>query len=354
MSALDLPLIFAALLGVAIVIYVILDGFDLGVGVLAPFATPEERDRMLSSIGPFWDGNETWLVLATGILLVAFPVAHGAILGDLYIPVTVMLVALIARGVAFEFRLKVPQVRKPWWDAAFAVGSLVTALSQGFMLGLYILGLQVTTANLAFAALAAVGLAASYAFLGAAWLIGKTEGGLQRKAVRWARSTLWVLGLGMVAVSFATPFVSDRLFDKWLSWPNMAWLAPLPLAAALAWLATRWWLARLPLPEDRGRWWPFAGGVALFLLGFAGMAYSFFPYIVPESLTIADSAAAPESLIIILFGVVAVLPLILAYTVVSYWLFRGKARQASYAWPTQGVAPLPLVPPTKKEANEGV
>jgi cytochrome bd ubiquinol oxidase subunit II len=345
MGALDLPLVFASLLGLSIVIYVILDGFDLGVGVLAPFATPEERDRMLSSIGPFWDGNETWLVLATGLLLVAFPVAHGAILGDLYIPVTVMLVALIARGVAFEFRVKVPQVRKPVWDAVFAIGSLVTALSQGFMLGLYILGLQVTAATLAFAALAGVGLAASYAFLGAAWLIGKTEGGLQIKAVRWARATLWVLGAGMVAVSLATPFVSERLFDKWLSWPNVAWLAPLPMAAAAVWLATRWWLAQLPQPGDRGRWWPFIGGVSLFLLGSAGMAYSFFPYIVPEYLTIQAAASAPESLGIILVGVVAVLPLILGYTVVSYWLFRGKAQQASYAFPQimdkVGVAPTP-------------
>lgn len=330
MLGLDLPLIFAGLLAVSIAIYVVLDGFDLGVGVLAPFATPEERDRMLSSIGPFWDGNETWLVLATGLLLVAFPVAHGAILGDLYIPVTVMLVALIARGVAFEFRVKVPQVRKPVWDRVFAIGSLVTALSQGFMLGLYILGLVVTPATVAFAALAAMGLAASYAFLGAAWLIGKTEGDLQRKAVAWARATLWAVGLGMVAVSVATPFVSERLFDRWLSWPAVGLLAPLPIAAAAVWVATRWWLARLPQADDSGRWWPFAGGVALFVLGFAGMAYSFFPYIVPEALTIADAAAAPESLAIILVGAIVVLPLIIGYTIVSYWLFRGKAQAASY------------------------
>jgi cytochrome d ubiquinol oxidase subunit II len=329
-DAAQLPLIFAALMGVSILLYVVLDGFDLGVGLLFPFATPEERDRMIASIGPFWDANETWLVLAIGILLVAFPAAHGTILTALYLPVAVMLVGLILRGVAFEFRAKAPLAQKPGWDAAFWAGSLMTALSQGFMLGMYIMGLDWTFGHAVFALLTAGALAVAYSFIGATWVILKADGPLQAKAVAWARGGVWGVVLGMGAVSVATPMVSDRIFDRWFSLPEMLFLAPLPVMSGL--LVAGLWLAlrHLPASGDRFAWVPFVAATALMALGFAGMAYSFYPYIVPEKLTITDAASAPESLSIILVGTLIVLPVILAYTVLAYVIFRGKATALRY------------------------
>ena len=325
-----LPLIFAALMGVSILLYVVLDGFDLGVGLLFPFAEEGERDRMVASIGPFWDANETWLVLAIGILLVAFPVAHGDILTALYLPVAVMLIGLILRGVAFEFRAKAPLGHKRPWDAAFWAGSLMTALAQGFMLGMYVMGLEWTWPKVGFALGTAGALAVAYSFIGAAWVILKTDGVLQRKAVGWARGGIWGMVLGMGAVSVATPLVSERIFDKWFRFPEIVALAPLPLMSgllvALLWLALR----RLPTANDSFAWFPFAGAVVLMVLGFFGMAYSFYPYIVPEKLTIWQAAAATESLSIILVGTLVVLPMILGYTVLAYVIFRGKATKLSY------------------------
>ncbi len=325
-----LPLIFAALMGVSILLYVVLDGFDLGVGLLFPFAEEAERDRMVASIGPFWDANETWLVLAIGILLVAFPVAHGDILTALYLPVAVMLIGLILRGVAFEFRAKAPLGHKRPWDAAFWAGSAMTALAQGFMLGMYVMGLDWTWPKVAFALGTAVALAVAYSFIGAAWVILKTDGVLQRKAVHWAKGGIWGLVLGMGAVSVATPLVSERIFDKWFRFPEIVALAPLPLMSgllvALLWLALR----RLPTANDSFAWFPFAGAVVLMVLGFFGMAYSFYPFIVPEKLTIWEAAAATESLSIILVGTLVVLPMILGYTVLAYVIFRGKATKLSY------------------------
>jgi cytochrome bd ubiquinol oxidase subunit II len=209
-----LPLTFAALMGLSILIYVCLDGFDLGVGVLFPFADDAETDRMVASIGPFWDANETWLVLAIGILLVAFPQAHGAILTALFLPVAVMLVGLILRGVAFEFRVKAPAGHKATWNRLFFTGSLMTSLSQGFMLGLYIMGLEWTLPHVAFALLTAVFLTVGYSFIGATWLILKTDGILQIKAVHWAKRGIWGLVLGVGAISVASPIVSPRIFEK--------------------------------------------------------------------------------------------------------------------------------------------
>jgi cytochrome bd ubiquinol oxidase subunit II len=326
----DLPFVFAALMGLSILIYVILDGFDLGVGILFPFAAPEERDHMVASIGPFWDANETWLVLAIGLLLVAFPVAHGAILTQLYLPVAVMLIGLILRGVAFEFRAKAPDTHKRAWDVSFWAGSMMTALSQGFMLGLYVMGLAWTSLHLAFAAVTAVFLTVAYSFIGATWVILKSEGDLQRKAVTWAKGGIWGVVLGMAAVSLGTPWVSTRIYNKWFGWPEMLTLAPLPIASA-ALVALIWWTLRhLPMEKDRFAWVPFAATILLFALGFAGMAYSFFPYIVPEAITIYEAAAAPESLRIILWGTMVVLPVILAYSLLGYFIFRGKATKLSY------------------------
>lgn len=325
-----LPLIFASLMGLSILLYVVLDGFDLGVGLLFPLATEAERDRMIASIGPFWDANETWLVLAIGLLLVAFPAAHGAILTALYLPVAVMLIGLILRGVAFEFRAKAPVAHKRPWDAAFWAGSLMTALSQGFMLGLYIMGLRWGWAEIAFASLTAVALAVAYSFIGAGWTILKTDGALQIKAVTWARGGIWGVVLGMGAVSVATPLVSPRIFDKWFRFPEIVALAPLPmmsgLLVALLWLSLR----RLPTRDDSFAWFPFAGAVTLMVLGFFGMAYSFYPYIVPDRLTIWQAASSTEALTIILVGTLFVLPVILCYTVLAYVIFRGKATKLSY------------------------
>ena len=325
-----LPLIFAALMGVSILLYVVLDGFDLGVGLLFPFAEEAERDRMVASIGPFWDANETWLVLAIGILLVAFPVAHGDILTALYLPVAVMLIGLILRGVAFEFRAKAPLGHKRPWDVAFWAGSLMTALAQGFMLGMYVMGLEWTWPKVGFAVLTAGALAVAYSFIGAGWVILKTDGVLQKKAVDWAKGGIWGMVLGMGAVSVATPLVSDRIFDKWFRFPEIVALAPLPLMSgllvALLWLSLR----RLPTANDSFAWFPFVGAVVLMVLGFFGMAYSFYPYIVPEQLTIWEAAAATESLSIILVGTLIVLPMILGYTALAYVIFRGKATKLSY------------------------
>lgn len=325
-----LPFIFAALMGVSILLYVVLDGFDLGVGLLFPFADEAERDRMIASIGPFWDANETWLVLAIGLLLVAFPVAHGDILTALYLPVAVMLIGLILRGVAFEFRAKAPLGHKRPWDAAFWAGSAMTALSQGFMLGMYVMGLQWTLPTVIFATLTAGALAVAYSFIGAGWVILKTDGALQRKAVEWAKGGIWGVVLGMGAVSAATPLVSQRIFDKWFSFPEVALLAPLPLVSGALVVSLWWALRRLPMEGDRFAWYPFVGATALMVLGFCGMAYSFYPYIVPEQLTIWEAASSTEALSIILVGTLFVLPVILGYTVLAYFIFRGKATKLSY------------------------
>jgi cytochrome d ubiquinol oxidase subunit II len=324
-----LPVAFAALMGASILLYVILDGYDLGVGILS-VATTEHRDRMIASIGPFWDANETWLVLAVGLLLVAFPQAHGEILTALYLPVAVLLLGLIMRGVAFEFRAKAHTHHRQAWDWTFFGGSLLATLAQGYMLGLYIVGFDRTAGHVAFAIVTALCLVAAYALIGAAWLVMKTEGDLQRLAVRWARGTLWLAGLGVVLVSVMTPLVSERVFDKWFSLPNFVLLAPIPVVTAALFVGLHVALKHLPTRTDRYCWAPFAGAVGIFLLGFHGLAYSFFPYVVPERLTVWQAAAAPESLMIIFVGAMTVLPIILLYTAFSYRVFWGKATDLRY------------------------
>ena len=325
-----LPLAFAGVLGLSILLYVILDGFDLGVGIVLPLADDVEKDRMIASIGPFWDANETWLVLAIGIVLVAFPSAHGVILGALYLPVSVMLIALVLRGVAFEFRTKAPSLHKTAWNRVFFAASLVTALSQGFMLGLYIMGLDYSLSHVLFALLTAFCVAAGYSFIGAAWLIWKSDDELQQKAIGWARIGLIGTTAGLIAISVASPLVSPRIFARWFSLPQIALLSPLPVVSAI--LIARIWLSldRLQTDGTRRSFVPFASATALFAITFAGLAYSFYPYIVPQRLTIYEAASAPESLFLILIGVLVVLPVIIAYTVLSYVVFRGKATELRY------------------------
>ena len=325
-----LPLVFAGLMGLSILIYVVLDGFDLGIGILFGLAEEDEKDTMIAAIGPFWDANETWLVLAVGLLLVAFPVAHGVILTALYLPVFVLLVGLILRGVAFDFRAKVPLHRKGRWNLLFFLGSLVASLAQGYMLGIYVLGLDAGLAAVGFGALVALCLAASYAAIGAAWLIYKTEGELQRKAVRFLRGALAFTAVGMVAVSLATPFASTRIYEKWFVWPEIAVLAPLPVVTAIAFFFLWRLTFRMPVHGDRHALTPFLVLTAIFTLGFAGLAYSFYPYVVPDRLTIWEAASATESLAIILVGTAFVLPVIIGYSFYAYRVFGGKASELTY------------------------
>ena len=321
---------FAFLMGLSILLYVILDGYDLGVGILLRGATDDEKDKMIASIGPFWDANETWLVMGVGILLVAFPIAHGTILTALYLPTAIMLIALILRGVSFDFRAKVLSSRKHLWDKSFFIGSLLAALAQGYMLGLYIMGFEHSLASHLFGMLAGVCVAAGYSFIGAGWLIMKTDGDLQKKAVRWARISLWLTAVGIGLVSIATPLVNERIFDKWFSIPNIVLLAPIPIITGVVILLVDYTLRKLPMPQDRLAWVPFAGAVATFVLCFHGLAYSFYPYIVPEKMTIFGAAAAPESLMIIFVGAMVVLPCIIGYTIFAYRVFWGKVQDLRY------------------------
>jgi cytochrome d ubiquinol oxidase subunit II len=328
--AIWLPVAFAALMGLAILAYVVLDGYDLGVGILSVLVPRQDKNIMVASIGPFWDANETWLVLAVGLLLVAFPVAHGAILTALYLPVALMLLGLILRGVAFDFRVKANDNHKPLWDNAFFAGSLLTALAQGYMLGAYIMGFQQGWAAQAFALLSAIGLVAAYAFIGATWTILKTEGPLQKRAVGWARTTLVMTAIGILAISLATPLVSTRIFEKWFSFPTIIALMPIPLMTA-AIVAGLWvFLGRMPRKDHDLDFVPFAGAVLLVVLGFFGLAYSFYPFVVPERYTVWQAASAPESLMIIFVGTCVVLPMIIAYSAIAYVVFRGKAGDLRY------------------------
>ncbi|HEY5818672.1 MAG TPA: cytochrome d ubiquinol oxidase subunit II [Mesorhizobium sp.] len=325
-----LPLIFAGLMGVAILVYVILDGFDLGIGILFFLGEDAEKDVMVAAIGPFWDANETWLVLAVGLLLVAFPAAHGIILTALYIPVFVLLLGLILRGVAFDFRAKVPTGRKQRWNRIFFAGSLIASLAQGYMLGVYVLGLETGLAAMAFGAIVALCLAAAYVAMGAAWLIYKTEGALQKKAVRWLRSALVLTVLGMAAVSLATPLTSPRIFDKWFVLPDMIYLSPLPVLSGVLFLVLWRQTFHLPKANDRHALLPFLILAAIFALGFTGLAWSFYPFVVPEKLTIWQAASATESLAIILAGTAVVLPVIAIYSFYAYRVFGGKAADLRY------------------------
>lgn len=325
-----LPVIFAGLMGLSILAYVVLDGYDLGVGMLMARADKPESDRMIATIGPFWDANETWLVLGIGLLLVAFPTAHGMVLTALYLPVALMLLGLTLRGVAFEFRVKAQEDYRHWWDRAFIAGSTLASLTQGYMLGLYIMGFAEGMVAQVFALLSGVGLAAAYMFIGATWLIAKTDGDLQVRAVRWARGTMLLTLVGMIAVSIATPLVSPRIFDRWFSFPDIIGLMPIPLMTGALFMALWVFLKRMPRADHSLDLVPFLGATSLFVLGFFGLAYSFYPYVVPERLTIQQAASSPESLFIILVGAVFVLPFIIAYTAFSYFVFRGKATELRY------------------------
>jgi cytochrome bd ubiquinol oxidase subunit II len=318
-----LPVVFTALMAIAILAYVVLDGYDLGVGMLMPAAERREQDRMVASIGPFWDANETWLVLGIGLLLVAFPVAHGEVLGALYMPVAAMLVGLMLRGVAFELRIKAEGWHRELWNWLFWAGSTLAAFAQGLMLGRYITGFESGAGYWLFALVVGASLCGGYVLLGATWLILRTDGPLQAKAIAWARWGLLWVALGVALVSLGTPLVSETVREKWFSFPRMLYVSILPLATVAAWVSV--WRS---LGKSEGR--PFAGAVAIFVLSFAGLAYSLFPYVVIDRLTIWEAAAHPSALTFLLMGTAIVLPFNVGYTIWAYRVFRGKAGEGVY------------------------
>lgn len=325
--ALDLAFIWALLIAFAVLAYVVLDGFDLGVGILFPFiGSRQNRDTAMNSVAPVWDGNETWLVLGGGGLFAVFPLAYAIILPAFYAPVTAMLLGLVLRGVAFEFRWKTER-GKFLWDWAFAGGSLIAALSQGIMLGALIQGIKVDGRAYAggwfdwltpFSLLTAVALVVGYALLGATWLIGKTGDDVQRRAFGFARLLAPVLLAAIAIVSLWTPFLNPRFLARWFSFPAIIYVAPVPLLTLIT-------AARLVLAiRDCREVEPFVATLILFVLCYIGLGISLYPNIVPPGLSIWDAAGPDKSLAFLLVGAVVLVPVILAYTAYSYWVFRGK------------------------------
>ncbi|KFL26237.1 ubiquinol oxidase subunit II [Devosia sp. 17-2-E-8] len=324
---LDLAFIWAALIAIAVLAYVILDGFDLGVGILFPlFPNRRDRDVMTNSVAPVWDGNETWLVLGGGGLLAVFPVAYATVLPALYMPIILMLLALVFRGVAFEFRWRTTR-GSIYWDVGFFVGSLVAAFMQGIALGALVQGIKIVDRSYAggwwdwltpFSLLTGVAVVVGYSLLGATWLNLKTHGELQEKARRIAMVT----GVGTLAligiVSLWTPFINAIYFERWFGWPTAFFSAFVPLLLAICAFAL--WHG---LRTDK-HLQPFLAALGLFVLSFAGIGISFYPYIVPGALTIWDAAAPDASLSFLLVGASVLIPIILLYTGYAYWVFRGK------------------------------
>ena len=324
-----LPIIWAAIIGAAVALYVLLDGFDLGIGILFP-ASPEEehRDVMMNSVAPFWDGNQTWLVLGGGGLFVAFPKAYGVLMSAVYLPVIIMLLALIFRGVSFEFRW-VAKPNHQFWDRAFAWGSIVAAFMQGIILGTLVQGIASADGKFTggtfdwltpFSIFTGLATIAAYALLGACWLVMKTDGEVAEIARARAKTLLLAVLTALVIVSLWTPFAVPRIFERWFTMPNLLYLSPVPVLTALA--SYLCWQGL----ETRHDIKPFAGAICLFLLGLIGLAISTLPYLVPPSLSIWDAAAHPSSQMFMLTGTLVMLPVILGYTVFVYRTFRGKVR----------------------------
>lgn len=319
-----LPLIFGFLMGLSILLYVILDGYDLGVGMLMPAATPAEQDAMIASIGPFWDANETWLVLGIGLLLVAFPAANALVLGALYLPVVLMLVGIMFRGAAFEFRVQALGWHRQLWNWLFWFGSLLASFAQGVMLGRYVTGFEEGFGFVLFSLVIGASLCGAYVMMGATWLILRTQGMVRLKAIVWSEWGLIWAGLALFAVSVATPLVSDTVRDRWFDFPRTLPLLALPAAAWGLGLGAMAALRRLALGSLHADWLPFVCAVGIFTLSFAGLAYSLYPYVVIDRLTLWEAAAHPSALKFMLVGVAIVVPLIALYTVFVYRLFGGK------------------------------
>ena len=324
-----LSYIFMTLLGISVTVYALLDGFDLGVGMLIPRADTAEQNTMVASIGPFWDANETWLVLAVGVLFIIFPAAHSLILGELYLPVTFMLAALMVRGVAFDFRVKAKEAHRPLWTKAFWISSFAMAITQGYMLGRYVTGFGIGFTDYAFATAIALCVPAVYVMLGATWLLAKTEGNLQAKARRWAQQAWYGLAACLILVSLATPYVSATVFAKWFGTSNFLMLSPIPIITAVALWRAKVLLANRHITEQR-TWQPFALTAVSLMMSATGLGISLFPYVVIDRLHVLDAAASTPTLVVTLIGVAITVPMITAYSIFSYWVFRGKAKDLVY------------------------
>ncbi|MFI5031853.1 MAG: cytochrome d ubiquinol oxidase subunit II [Reyranellales bacterium] len=332
MITIDLPTIWALIIAFAVFAYVVMDGFDLGIGILFPAFKGRERDMAMNSIAPVWDGNETWLVLGGGGLMAAFPVAYGVVFSALYTPIVAMLLALIFRGVAFEFRWRRAEHRK-YWDVAFTLGSVVAALAQGITLGGLLQGIAVNGRVYGggwwdwltpFSVAVGVALVCGYALLGSTWLIMKSEGTLLNRCYPLAQRFAVATIAGMAVVSAWTPFLSYDYYRRWFAWPQVLFTAQIPLLVVIA--SVGFFFA---LRHRRG-YWPFLIALALFALGLIGLGISLYPYVVPRSITIWDAAAPTQSLTFMLVGAAIMVPIILAYTGYAYWVFRGKTADEGY------------------------
>ncbi|STX28756.1 cytochrome D ubiquinol oxidase subunit II, cyanide insensitive [Legionella beliardensis] len=331
-----LPFLFAGLLGFIIIMYVILDGFDLGIGILFPFTESEiERDQMMSSVAPVWDGNETWLVFGGAMLYGAFPMVYGLLLPILYMPLMLMLVGLIFRGVSFEFRFKAT-TSKPLWNWIFTISSISAAFFQGVVLGCVVQGFPINEMQLTindinwlspFSLLTGIALICGYGLLGATWMVIKGQGKLQRKMIHYAKGMLILVSLFLIIVSIWTPLHSEEIFTRWYSMPNIFFLAPLPILTGVAILITWLNLSNISAGNEVK---PFIGSIIIFLCAYIGIAISIYPYLIPHQVTIWEAAAPDSTLIFILVGVAIMLPVLLAYTLYSYRVFRGKTAENFY------------------------
>jgi cytochrome d ubiquinol oxidase subunit II len=329
-AAFWLPLVWSALLALAVAMYVVIDGFDLGVGILFTAAQRGNwRDRMMLSVAPIWDGNETWLVLGGGGLFAVFSVAYAILLPALYLPIILMLIALIFRGVAFEFRFKADR-SQAIWDYAFHYGSLTATFAQGMVLGAFVQGFQIEGRGFTggtldwltpFSVMTGIGLVCGYGLLGATWCVMKTSGELEIWARRKSKQFLAATIVSMALVSAWVPFLGLEIQWRWFSWPNLLYVAPVPVVTAFV-----CWRIFKTLDEGR-EVAPFLLSIGLFLLGFLGLAISLFPYIVPPKMTIWQAANAVSALQFALVGYAVVMPLTLAYTAYAYWVFRGKVAE---------------------------
>jgi cytochrome d ubiquinol oxidase subunit II len=326
----DLPLTWAAIILFGIMMYVVLDGFDLGLGILYPFfRNKDERDVIMNTVAPVWDGNETWLVLGGAGLMAAFPLAYAVILSALSLPLILMLLALVLRGVAFEFRFKAHEHERHFWDKAFIGGSIAATFFQGVVLGAYIRGIPVAGGSYAggsldwispFSLFTGIGLLVTYALLGSTWLIMKTDGVLQLRAYRFTGWLTWKLLGVIVVVSVWTPLADAAIMARWFSLPNLLWLSPVPLlVVASAWLLLR-------SISRKAQSVPFLVTLALVFLGYSGLGISLWPNIVPPAISIWQASSPPESQGFALVGALFVVPVILAYTVWAYYVFRGKVK----------------------------
>jgi cytochrome bd ubiquinol oxidase subunit II len=328
-GVLDLSMVWAFIIAFAVFVYVVMDGFDLGLGLLFPlFPKKADRDVIMNSVAPVWDGNETWLVLGGGGLMAAFPLAYAVLMPALYTPIIAMLLGLVFRGVAFEFRWRTTRERN-LWDIAFIGGSLLATLAQGIALGAILQGIHVDGRHYGggwwdwltpFSLLTGIALVAGYGLLGATWLVMKTEGELRDRAYHLSWWLLFAMLGAMAVVSLATPFLDVEYARRWFAWPNILLTAPVPIAVA----AVTFMLLRSLANKQDYR--PFFLSLALFALSYAGLGISMWPYIVPRSITIWQAASPENSQIFMLVGVVGLVPIILAYTSWNYWVFRGKVR----------------------------